>query len=271
MPELPEVETTRRGIAPHIAKQHVAKVDIRQAQLRWPIEPTLPRLLKNQAILNLERRGKYLIFQFPNGHLLWHLGMSGSLRVLLQSQAPGKHDHVDLVLSNGKILRFNDPRRFGAVVWTDEDVLQHKLLAHLGPEPLTEAFNAEYLFGKTRKRQMAIKPWIMDSKIVVGVGNIYANEALFNAGIHPLKATYKLTRKQCERLVEEIKTVLANAIQRGGTTLRDFVGGDGKPGYFAQELNVYGRGGQPCKRCNKLLLEKPLGQRATVYCTVCQK
>lgn len=271
MPELPEVETTKRGIAPHLSHQKISRVDIRQAQLRWPVDPELPSLLTDHEVLSLERRGKYLIFKFPHGHLLWHLGMSGSLRVLLQPQAPAKHDHIDLVLGNGKIIRFNDPRRFGAVIWTPDDVEQHKLISHLGPEPLTDAFNAEYLYTRSRRRQMAIKPWIMDSKIVVGVGNIYANESLFNAGIHPLKATHKLTRKQSERLVHEIKLVLGNAIKRGGTTLRDFVGGDGKPGYFAQELNVYGRGGLPCKQCGKLLLEKQLGQRATVYCTVCQK
>ena len=271
MPELPEVETTRRGIAPHLAQQKIVSVAIRNAQLRWPVDTQLPALLKNHEVVSLERRGKYLLFHFTHGTVLWHLGMSGSLRVLLEPQPPGKHDHIDLVLANHKIIRFNDPRRFGAVVWTDEPVLEHKLLAHLGPEPLTDEFNADYLYSKTRKRQMAIKPWIMDSRIVVGVGNIYANEALFNAGIHPLKAAGKLSRKQCERFVEEIKKVLSYAIQRGGTTLRDFVGGDGKPGYFAQELNVYGRGGLPCKQCNKLLLEKALGQRTTVYCTVCQK
>ena len=174
-------------------------------------------------------------------------------------------------MDNGKTLRFNDPRRFGAILWTHENVDEHKLIHHLGPEPLTEEFTADYVFLKSRKKTQAIKTWIMDSRVVVGVGNIYANESLFNAGIHPLKAAGKMTRPQAIRLVEEIKKVLSYAIQRGGTTLRDFVGGDGKPGYFAQELNVYGRGGEDCKKCGKKLLEKSVGQRTTVYCTNCQK
>lgn len=271
MPELPEVETTLRGISPHVQGQTVQQVIIRNGRLRWPIDPRLPELLRNQPLRDLRRRGKYLIFGFDHGSVLWHLGMSGSLRVLLNAQTPGKHDHVDLVMANGVQLRFNDPRRFGAVIWTDEVVEEHKLISHLGPEPLTDIFDAEYLFRKSRKRQQAVKSWLMDSKVVVGVGNIYANESLFNAGIHPLKAAGKLSKKQCERLVEEVKAVLNYAIGRGGTTLRDFVGGDGKPGYFAQELNVYGRGGEPCKRCGKALSEKVIAQRATVYCTVCQK
>lgn len=271
MPELPEVETTRRGITPHIQGQVIQQVVIRQTRLRWPIHPDLPDLLNGRVIEQVSRRGKYLLLAFSHGTVLWHLGMSGSLRVIADGRAPAKHDHVDWLLNNGLTLRFNDPRRFGAVVWTESPLLEHSLLQHLGPEPLGDSFDGEHLFTRARKRQVAVKPWLMDSKVVVGVGNIYANEALFASGIHPLKKAGQLSRLQCDRLATEIKRILAYAIERGGTTLRDFVGGDGKPGYFAQELTVYGRGGLPCVKCAKILTEKPLAQRSTVYCTVCQK
>ncbi len=271
MPELPEVETTRRGISPHIQHNTIRSVTIRNPRLRWPIDAALPKRLKGRIIDDVERRGKYLLIRVENGTLLWHLGMSGSLRILLQHEPPKTHDHVDITFNDGKILRYNDPRRFGAVVWTEAPAEEHALLHHLGPEPLEEEFNADYLYTKSRKRQQAIKSWIMDSKIVVGVGNIYANEALFYSGIHPLKAAGKITRKQCEKLVEEIKRILQAAILRGGTTLRDFVNSDGKPGYFAQELSVYGRGGEDCRQCGKALTEKQIAQRASVYCTICQK
>lgn len=270
MPELPEVETTLRGISPHILQRPITKVTVRNAQLRWPIDRQLNRKLQHRVILDVTRRGKYLLLAFEHGTLLWHLGMSGNLRIVSSTTPVMKHDHVDIAFDNNKVLRFNDPRRFGAVVWTKEPVDEHALISHLGPEPLSDAFTAEYLYQRSRKRKQAIKMWLMDSKVVVGVGNIYANEALFNAKIHPLKAAEKLTKAKSIVLVEEVRKVLHNAITRGGTTLRDFVGGDGKPGYFAQELNVYGRGGEACVNCGKVLLEKRLGQRTTVYCSQCQ-
>lgn len=273
MPELPEVETTCRGIAPHAQGQLIEQITIRDHRLRWPVDQTLPEILQSKKIESISRRAKYVLMRFDHGALLVHLGMSGSFRVLLKDAVPppAKHDHIDLVLGNGSVLRYNDPRRFGSFIWTFEPVEQHPLINHLGPEPLSDAFDAEYLFKQSRKRVVATKSWIMDSKVVVGVGNIYANESLYNAGIHPLKKAGKLTRKECERLVAEIKKILHYAIQRGGTTLRDFVGGDGKPGYFAQELSVYGRGAEPCKQCSKKLIERRVAQRATVYCTNCQK
>lgn len=271
MPELPEVETTRRGIRPYLQGQIVQRVVVRQAKLRWPIPPELPEQLQGQTVLDVSRRGKYLLLHFDHGTVLWHLGMSGSLRIVADRAPHGKHDHVDLELGNGRIVRFNDPRRFGAVVWTEQPAYEHPLLHHLGPEPLSDALDGDYLFARSRKRTVAVKSWLMDSKVVVGVGNIYANEALFASAIHPLKQAGKLSRPQCHRLAQHVKYILAHAIERGGTTLRDFVGGDGKPGYFAQELAVYGRGGQPCRQCAKPLTEKVVTQRSTVYCTVCQK
>ena len=270
MPELPEVETTRRGILPHVKGKKVSKVTIRNPSLRWPIPEEFAERLTGRKLKTIYRRGKYLLFEFAHGHAIVHLGMSGSMRVIQDKTAHEKHDHVDIAFGK-TILRFNDPRRFGAVLWTDEAVEEHRLFHHLGPEPLEESFHADYLFKRSRKRKQPVKSWIMDSKVVVGVGNIYANEALFNSGIHPLKATEKLSKKNCETFVSEIKKVLSHAIERGGTTLRDFVGGDGKPGYFAQELKVYGRAGKPCNKCGKLLLEKRLAQRSTVYCSACQK
>lgn len=271
MPELPEVETTRRGISPHVTGHTVTQIIIRNAQLRWPVTAGLAAHVEGTTLRQVSRRGKYLILHFDHGTALWHLGMSGNLRVTSPDVTPGKHDHVDWVFNNNVVLRFNDPRRFGALLWTSEDFQQHPLIHHLGPEPLTEAFTGAYLYTKSRKRNQAIKTWLMNSKMVVGVGNIYANEALFASGIHPLKPAHKLTRPKCDLLAGHIKSILAHAVERGGTTLRDFVGGDGKPGYFAQELNVYGRGGEACKICRKILTEKRLGQRTTVFCTGCQK
>lgn len=273
MPELPEVETTRRGIAPHCVGKTVSALIVRQGRLRWPVPAELSRILPGQTLLAVERRGKYLLLQFAAGTAIWHLGMSGSLRVVEAASAPGKHDHIDLCFASGLCLRFNDPRRFGALLWqpADESIEQHSLLAHLGPEPLSPSFDAAYLFARSRKVRVALKPWIMDAKVVVGVGNIYANESLFNARLHPEQLAGALTPKQADRWVAAIKTILQYAITRGGTTLRDFVGGDGKPGYFAQELNVYGRGGEPCTVCAKPLVEIRLGQRSTVYCPRCQK
>ena len=270
MPELPEVETTRRGIAPHIRGQKVRRVIVRNASLRWPIPGNLGKFIVGERIVDITRRGKYLLFQFESGTVLAHLGMSGSFRICKLNTAASTHDHVDLVFDNC-LLRYHDPRRFGSILWAANNPHDHPLLTDLGPEPLTDDFNGDYLFAKSRKRKQGIKTFIMDSHIVVGAGNIYANEALFHAGIHPLKAAGKLSRANCEQLSQEIKKILSYAIERGGTTLRDFVGGDGKPGYFAQELSVYGRGGEPCVHCGKRLREVKLSQRATVYCTNCQK
>ncbi len=271
MPELPEVETTLRGIAPHTLGQRVTACVVRNGRLRWPVPEDLHSLLSGQTLLELKRRGKYLLLRFESGHVLWHLGMSGSLRILEVAAAPGKHDHVDVLFANGRCLRFNDPRRFGAVLWTPDSLDEHPLLKHLGPEPLSPSFTVDYLLGNAKRHSLSCKPWVMDAKVVVGVGNIYANEALFAAGIHPLKPANKLTRPQLTRLVLQIQSILRHAIERGGTTLRDFVGGDGKPGYFAQELKAYGRGGKPCVNCGKPLMEKRLAQRSTVYCTLCQR
>lgn len=271
MPELPEVETTCRGISPHVVNRTVKAVVVRQPQLRWPVPGDLAEQVVGRKLLGVARRGKYLLLRFPTGHMLVHLGMSGNLRIVERREDPGYHDHVDIDFGEKCVLRLNDPRRFGAVLWTSAPLPEHELLGHLGPEPLEELFDADYLYQRSRKRKQAIKAFIMDSKIVVGVGNIYANEALFAAGIRPTRAAGTVSRAAMERLVSEIKQVLARAIEQGGTTLKDFVGGDGKPGYFQQQLLVYGRQGEPCKQCKKPLKEIRLGQRSTVYCTSCQR
>lgn len=269
MPELPEVETTRRGIAPHIIGKRVKRIEVRQPSLRWPV-PDEIHAAEGRKLQAVERRGKYLLLRFANGTIITHLGMSGSLRIALPDEPPLFHDHVDLLCSDGTRLRYCDPRRFGAWLWTEDDPLQHPLLAELGPEPLTDAFTADYLAQRAAGRKTAVKAFLMDSHIVVGVGNIYANEALFMAGIHPKRAAGKVSLVRYEKLVQAVKQVLADSIEMGGTTLRDFVGGDGKPGYFQQTLRVYGRGGQPCRRCKTELHEIRLGQRATVFCKTCQ-
>jgi formamidopyrimidine-DNA glycosylase len=271
MPELPEVETTRRGVAPHLTGHAVADVIVRHPRLRWPVPRGLAGKLRGHTINAVERRAKYLLLRFDHGTLILHLGMSGSLRLLEAATPAGKHDHFDLVLDSGRALRLTDPRRFGAVLWTRDDPQQHELLRDLGPEPLGGEFTADYLYAGTRKRKAAIKLVIMDSKMVVGVGNIYASEALFRAGIHPSRAAGSLSRERCARLATAIKEVLNAAIEQGGTTLRDFTGGDGKPGYFAQELRVYGRAGEPCVTCGTLVKSTRHGQRATYYCPRCQR
>lgn len=269
MPELPEVETTLRGIAPHLVGQKVTQIVIRQPRLRWPITAGLAELATGRRLVNAVRRGKYLLLDFGNGHALIHLGMSGSLRIVKVDEPPSYHDHFDLVF--GKLaLRYCDPRRFGCLLWVEGEPEAHKLLVDLGPEPLTDGFTAAYLYERTRKRTQAVKQFIMDSKIVVGVGNIYANESLFMAGIKPIRKAGSLTRKNCEDLVRDIKFVLQRSIDQGGTTLRDFVGGDGKPGYFKQQLLVYGRGGEPCTLCKRPLKEVRMSDRTTVYCVACQ-
>ena len=271
MPELPEVETTRRGISPHIKGKTISKVVIRNHRLRWPIREDLPQLLQDQPVTDISRRAKYLMLETPAGTLILHLGMSGSLRVVQSGDNPGKHDHLDLVCSDGTTLRLHDPRRFGAAVWTDEPFEQHALLEHLGPEPLSDNFNSDRLSRCAKGKSRAVKLLIMDNQVVVGVGNIYANEALFMAGIRPDRPAGKISAQRYERLAGCIKRVLANAIEKGGTTLKDFVGGDGKPGYFQIELAVYGHGGEPCPKCAKPLAEIKLGQRTTVFCKSCQR
>ena len=326
MPELPEVEITRRGLATHLTGLTVADVVIRNSQLRWPIPKHLPRLLRGKTILSLKRRAKYLLVEFDHGTLILHLGMSGSLRILPANTPPEKHDHFDLILSNGTLLRLRDPRRFGAVLWHSGDVHTHPLLASLGPEPLGDdfdsdfqsaphqflppcrgkgrmgveqrgsqastptltlplplqgggnisanrliGFNARYLYQATRGRSISIKQCIMNNRIVVGVGNIYANEALFRAGIRPQLAAGKLSLPRCAKLVEEIRATLTEAIQLGGSTLRDFVDTSGQPGYFQQHYWAYGRGGEPCRRCGSLIKKIRQGQRSSFYCAACQK
>lgn len=271
MPELPEVETTRRGIEPHILHRTVTRVTVREPRLRWPVTPGLEQILLGQTIQQVRRRAKYLLVETGQGTLLIHLGMSGSLRILKQPLPPQKHDHIDIQLDTGDLLRYTDPRRFGAMLWLTEAPADHPLLRELGPEPLSEALTGDYLFQKSRGRNVPIKSFIMDSHVVVGVGNIYANEALFMSGIHPQRDAGRISRERYQVLAEQIKLVLARSIEQGGTTLRDFVGGDGKPGYFQQTLQVYGRGGEPCRTCGEILREIRLGQRSTVYCGHCQR
>jgi len=270
MPELPEVETTRRGLKPHVSGHRVEALVIRQRQLRWPI-PRAADGVTGQAIESIGRRGKWLLFRTKTGTLLVHLGMSGSLRVIRPAPPPGPHDHVDLALDTGALVRFTDPRRFGAVLWQDGDPLAHPMLSRLGPEPLSDDFDGDYLWRRSRGRRAAVKNFIMDGRIVVGVGNIYAAEALFFAGIHPLRAAGRIARARYHRLAETIRDVLARAIAAGGTTLRDFTVADGSPGYFSQQLAVYGRDGLDCPACSGTLAHRVIGQRATVYCPACQR
>ncbi len=270
MPELPEVETTRRGIEPHILGKDIQQLVVRQPRLRWPVPQRLAQHLQGQQIQRVSRRGKYLLLDVNRGTLIIHLGMSGSLRILNQMTLPGLHDHVDIVFNDGSLLRFTDPRRFGAWLWTAKPIEQHPLLEKLGPEPLDDSFSADYLHGCANKRKQAVKTFIMNSHIVVGVGNIYANESLFRAGIHPFRAAGRISQQRYEILVDSIKTVLQSAIEQGGTTLRDFVGGEGKPGYFQQQLQVYSCTGKPCHNCETAIKEKRLGQRSTFYCSQCQ-
>ena len=245
-------------------------VVIRDARLRWPIADDLAASLIGQRISGVERRAKYLIISCDNGFVLAHLGMTGSLRITSAEEQVKTHDHWDFLLSGGAVLRYHDPRRFGSLHYITGPQLQHPLLTSLGPEPLSEAFTGVYLYQLSRRRKQAVKLFLMDAKIVVGVGNIYANEALFAAGIDPRRAAGRVSLRRYELLAANVKRILASAIERGGTTLRDFVGGDGKPGYFAQELSVYGRANQPCIGCHALLKEVRLGQRTTVYCSTCQ-
>ncbi|MEO8991758.1 MAG: bifunctional DNA-formamidopyrimidine glycosylase/DNA-(apurinic or apyrimidinic site) lyase [Nitrosospira sp.] len=273
MPELPEVEVIRRGIAPHLEGHRVACVTIRNPYLRWPVPSDLDKTLGGVTIDKVVRRGKYLLIDCGKGTLILHLGMSGSLRLLPATAIipPEKHDHADLTLDNGMILRFKDPRRFGAILWTSADAMHHPLLAQLGPEPLTEAFTGNVLYKKTRDRRASIKEVLMNSRIVAGVGNIYANEALFRAGINPLTPVGELEIKKCTNLAQAIRDTLNLAIEAGGSSLRDFVDSSGNPGYFQQQYCVYRRTGQPCRKCGTNILQARQGQRSTFYCPQCQE
>lgn len=270
MPELPEVETTLRGIEPYLKGQQISQVTIRNYRLRWPIPDTLSTILEGQSIHNITRRAKYLLFHCDRGTLIIHLGMSGRLRVLDKVIEVEKHDHAEIQFQNGLVLIYTDPRRFGAILWTTDPIEQHSLLKHLGPEPLAESFSTRYLMQQAKRRKTNIKTFIMDGKVVVGVGNIYANEALFLAGIHPTCLAGQLSMQQYEQLVQSIKQVLESAIFAGGTTLKDFRKSDGKPGYFAQQLNVYGRQGDTCYRCGSTINAFKIQQRATYCCPLCQ-
>jgi formamidopyrimidine-DNA glycosylase len=271
MPELPEVETICRGIAPHIIGQTVKQVIVRQSRLRWTVSKTLSLDLAGLTIRSVTRRAKYLLLVTNGGTLLIHLGMSGSLRILTNGQEAGKHDHIDIIFTNDTMLRFNDPRRFGAVLWTREAVTEHRLLSLLGVEPLSEDCNGDLLFQLSRKRKVPVKSFIMDSHIIVGVGNIYANEALFMAGLLPDRHAGTLTLAEYQHLVACIRVVLQQAIEQGGTTLKDFVNESGQAGYFQQQLRVYGRAGLPCVDCQHPLQEIRLANRSTVFCCICQK
>lgn len=270
MPELPEVETTLRGISAHVLNSPVTGVNIRNPRLRWPVPDMLAAQLTEQQITAIKRRAKYLLLITHKGTVIIHLGMSGSLRIVAPETPYDKHEHVEICFANGKALRLKDPRRFGAVLWTSAPLESHPLLKNLGPEPLSDDFNATLLYRLSRNKKVAVKQFIMDSKVVVGIGNIYANEALFASAIHPGRGAGKISEKRYQQLCIEIKRILEQAILQGGTTLKDFLGGTGKPGYFQQELLVYGRKGLPCTRCHKPLKEIRLGNRSTVYCTACQ-
>jgi len=276
MPELPEVETTGRGIAPHLTGQVIASVIIRNSMLRWPIPENLPVLLSGLTIQAVTRRAKYLLLDCGTGMLILHLGMSGSLRVLLPElmqlpeSSPRKHDHFDLVLNSQAVLRLHDPRRFGAVLWHAGNIAQHPLLMNLGPEPLTADFNAQYLFRETRGLRACIKQTLMNSRLVAGIGNIYANEALYLAGINPKAIAGRIGIGRYEKLVQAVKHTLQLAIEAGGSSLRDFVHSDGTRGYFQQQYWVYGRSGQRCKRCSSVIKQIKQGQRSSFYCSGCQ-
>jgi formamidopyrimidine-DNA glycosylase len=271
MPELPEVETTLRGIRPLLEHSIVQAVNVRQRKLRWPVTHGLARRIRGEEILKVARRAKYLLLIFHHGTLMIHLGMSGRLRVLPVSVPPGKHDHVDLVFANRRVLRFHDPRRFGSVLWVQGDPLCSPQLAHLGPEPFDEAFCGRMLFEAAKGRRVAVKNFIMDGRIVVGVGNIYANEALFRSGILPSRSAGRVALHRYHCLAASIQEVLTEAIEAGGTTLRDYVRVTGEPGYFEQALQVYERAGKPCLHCNNVIRRKLIGQRAAYYCVNCQR
>lgn len=275
MPELPEVEITRRGIQSALVGHTVTDVIVRDSRLRWPVPAHLNRTLSGLTFTAINRRGKYLLLATKAGHLIIHLGMSGSLRTIAVDTLPRSHDHIDIVLDTGKCLRYHDPRRFGAVLWCRGDPLSHPLLVKLGPEPIAndiqrDVFDGDYLYLKSRRRRRAVRDFIMDSHVVVGVGNIYANEALYIAGIHPRRAAGRISKHRYHNLVSAIRDTLNRAIAAGGTTLRDFSNADGNPGYFQQTLNVYGRGGEKCRDCGKTIQRVVSGGRSIYFCSHCQ-
>jgi formamidopyrimidine-DNA glycosylase len=271
VPELPEVETTRRGITPHLVGRTIEQVIVRERRLRWPVPRALDRGLTGARVTAVERRAKYLLVRTKRGTAIVHLGMSGSLRVLPADFPPFAHDHLDLLLDDGQLLRFTDPRRFGCWLWTREDPLRHALLAGLGPEPLDGAFNGQMLYERSRGRRGAVKSFIMDGHIVVGVGNIYASESLYRAGIHPARPAGRISRQRYDALATAIRAVLTYAISEGGTTLRDYTQSDGNPGYFALKLDVYDRAGEACRRCAGPVRSRVIGQRSSYYCPACQR
>ncbi len=270
MPELPEVETTRRGIAPHLIGHRVRTVQVHDRRLRWPVPAAISKQVPGQTIRALRRRGKYLLFELDHGHVIVHLGMSGSLRIATGDEPRRPYEHVVFVLDNGERLALRDPRRFGCVLWTDADPEQHRLLVGIGPEPLSRACSGDYLYRLSRGRKPAVKSFIMDARVIAGVGNIYASEALFRAGIHPARAAGRISRQRYQGLARAIKATLRDAIAAGGTTLRDFRGGDGRPGYFRAALKVYGRAECPCGRCGAPIRQRQIGQRSSFYCARCQ-
>lgn len=271
MPELPEVETSRRGITPHIDKQVLKKVVVRQPKMRWPVPTKQLQTLEGLTLLAVARRGKYLQLQFDCGQVLLHLGMSGSLRIVECGTAVKKHDHIDFEFANGKVLRLHDPRRFGCCLYHSHDEPEeHKLLAKLGPEPLSDDFSFEYFYQQSRKKKKPVKQWLMDSHLVVGVGNIYACESLFQAGIRPTSPVGKISKARLEKLYFAVREILAKAIEQGGTTLKDFVSAEGSPGYFKQELAVYGHEGEACGDCQTVIKNIKLSGRSSFYCPNCQ-
>ena len=270
MPELPEVETSRRGIAPYLVGETIESLDVRERRLRWPVSRDVDTHLAGASITSVARRAKYLLLNTTRGTAIIHLGMSGSVYIVDRGTPAGVHEHFDLNLASGRALRYRDPRRFGSLHWT-EDAARHWLLRQLGPEPLGPDFSGEYLWAKSRGRRIAVKPFIMNAAVVVGVGNIYASEALFIAGIHPRRAAGRISLQRYEKLAEAVRSVLEKAIAAGGTTLRDFYGGDGEAGYFRHELTVYDRADKPCLRCGTPITSIVLGQRASYYCKRCQR
>ena len=271
MPELPEVETVRRGLSRHLQGHSIISAAVRLSRLRYPIPAALPELVAGRPIVSIDRRAKYLLMDLAGGVLLIHLGMSGSLRIVSAAAPIGRHDHIDFQLSDERLLRFADPRRFGAVLWLTGDPSEHPLLKRLGPEPLGSKFDGNYLYRRSRGRKLPIKQFLMDSQIVAGIGNIYANEILYVAGVHPLRPAGQLSAKRYQRLAEAVGNVLNRAIEKGGTTLKDFVNDAGRPGYFQIELFVYGRSSQMCRKCARPLVSIRQAQRQTVYCRSCQR
>lgn len=271
MPELPEVETTRRGLESLIVGKRVDRVLVHNGSLRWPVPDNLVGSLTGLVVQSVGRRSKYLLLVFETGTLIIHLGMTGHLRCVIASHPRLKHDHVEIAFTDGTALRFNDSRRFGAMFWTSADPLLHDRLAGLGPEPFSDRFNPDYLYAASRGRRVAVKPFLMDAHVVVGVGNIYASEALFRAGIRPEKSAGRVSKVAYQRLVQAVREVLSEAIAAGGTTIRDFADSDGRPGYFSRALRVYGRAGQPCQACGAAIRQVRLGQRSTYFCPRCQK